>query len=81
MVISRDVIFADGIGLYMPVLWVIRSLTQKYVTKCIKILANSVNNIIHYYLSNNINVYTCIMDREFDCLCPYISAGVDINVT
>ena len=74
--------FVHELGFLVSGSWGICFLTQQHVSvQTINTLANATNNINNFYNTHCFPVTTCITDGEFECLCPHLVHGINVNIT
>ena len=79
--LAADVMFFNGLALFVSTSWSIKFTTLEYTPKCTKIrLISSLNKVISIYNASGFNIKTVLMVREFDCMIPYF-LSIKINPT
>ena len=81
MTLTADVMFVNGIGLFVRTYRQIKFTTLEYLSSLTKgKLGNSLKNFIVIYNTSGFKIRTALMDREFDCPVPDFPE-ININPT
>ena len=79
--LAADVMFVDGLELFVSTSRRIKFTTLEYIPNCTKgILINSLNKVISIYNASGFNIRMVLVNRELDCMIPSFPI-ININLT